>query len=85
MEAVMSFLFPTSPASVDVLDAPLLHQPILYLTLAGLCMIVVLRFLRRALYPIGALVQAMAAAAVVALAAMFAVAMLIVAAFHSIG
>jgi hypothetical protein len=85
MEAVMSFLFPTTPTNVEVLNAPLLHQPILYLTLAGLCLVIVLRFLKRALAPIGALVQAVAAAAVVAFAAVVAVAMVIVAAFHSIG
>jgi hypothetical protein len=72
-----------SPSLADVLDAAWLHQPVVYLALAGLCMIVVLRFLKRALSPIGALVQAVAAAAVVSFAAVIAFAMLILAALTS--
>lgn len=80
----MSFLFPTSPAAAGVLDAPWMHQPIVYMVGAGLCLAVVLRFLKRALAPAGALIQAVAAAAIVAFAAVLAVAMLVIAAVTSV-
>ncbi|WP_433831005.1 hypothetical protein ACQP2E_12370 [Actinoplanes sp. CA-015351] len=77
----MSFLFPTtSPATVDALDAAWMHQPLVYLAVAAICLLIALRFLRRALAPIGALIQAVAAAAVVAFAAVIALAMLVLAA-----
>jgi len=81
----MSFLFPTSPAPVDAFDASFMHQPITYLAVAAVCLVVVLRFLKRALSPIGALVQAVAAAAVVAFFAVVAFAMLVIAAFMTMG
>ena len=80
----MSFLCPTSPTATGALDAPWMHQPIVYLVGAGLCLVVVLSFLKRALAPVGALIQAAAAAAIVAFAAVLAVAMLIIAAVPSV-
>lgn len=72
----------TSPASFDALDAPWLHQPIVYVALAALCLCLVLRYLRRAVAPIGAFIQAMAAAAVVACATGLALILLLAAALH---
>lgn len=66
----MSFLFPISPATLDAFDASWSHQPIIYLTVAAVCLMVALRFLKRALSPIGALIQAVAAAAIVAVLAL---------------
>jgi hypothetical protein len=80
----MSFLCPTSLPTTGTLDAPWVHQPIVYLIGAGLCLVIVLSFLKRALVPIGALIQAAAAAAVVAFAAVLAVAMLAIAAVTSV-
>ncbi|HEY0534778.1 MAG TPA: hypothetical protein VGD29_24600 [Actinoplanes sp.] len=80
----MSFLCPTSLATTDAFEASWMHQPIVYLVGAGICLVVVLRFLRRALVPIGALIQAVAAAAIVAFAAVLAVAMLVIAAVTSV-
>lgn len=80
----MSFLSPTSPAALDALEASWMHQPITYLAVAAACLLIALRFLRRALSPIGALVQAVAAAAVVAFATAFALALLIFAAFTTV-
>ncbi|BBH68230.1 hypothetical protein ACTI_49150 [Actinoplanes sp. OR16] len=71
----MSFF--TSPAA-------LMQQPMTYLVMAALCLVIVLRFLKQALAPIGALIQAIAAAALVALAASIALAMLGVAAFMTV-
>ena len=76
----MSFLFLSSPATLDAFDASWMHQPITYLTVAAVCLVIVLRFLKRALSPIGALIQAVAAAAIVAFAAVLALAMLVIAA-----
>jgi hypothetical protein len=83
-EAVMSFLFPTSPATLDAVSASWTHQPITYLAVAAVCLVVALRFLKRALSPIGALIQAVAAAALVAFAAVLALAMLVIAAFTTV-
>jgi hypothetical protein len=80
-EVVMPLSFPTSSAALDAMDASWMHQPIVYLLVAAICLMVVLRFLKQALAPIGALIQAVAAAAIVAFAAVFALAMLIAAAF----
>ncbi|WP_436529079.1 hypothetical protein [Actinoplanes sp. HUAS TT8] len=41
-------------------------QPLLYLVLAGFCVIIGLRFLKRAMEPFGVVLEAAAAAAVVA-------------------
>jgi hypothetical protein len=76
-EAVMSFLSLTSPANLNAFEASWMDQPITYLVAAALCAVFVLRFLKRALAPIGALVQAVAAAAVVAVLVL---AMLVIAA-----
>jgi len=76
----MSFLSPAPLATVDALDASWMHQPITYLVIAAICLLVVLRYLKRALAPVGALVDAVAAAAVVAFAAALALAMLLLAA-----
>jgi hypothetical protein len=80
----MSFLCPTSLPATGSLDAPWAHQPIVYLIGAGFCVVVVLSFLKRALVPVGALLQAVAAAAVVAFAAVLALAMLAIAAVTSV-
>lgn len=77
----MSFLVLTPPTAVDSFDASWMYQPITYLVIAAVCLVVALRFLKRALSPIGALIQAAAAAAVVAFAAVVALAMLLMAAF----
>ncbi|GAA4942330.1 hypothetical protein [Actinoplanes utahensis] len=71
---------PRDPAPWDAIGTSLLSQPLLYLALAGVCLVVVLRLLKRAMSPIGALIQAVAAAATVAFAAMIALAMLVAAA-----
>ncbi|MBB2940311.1 hypothetical protein FB565_000015 [Actinoplanes lutulentus] len=77
----MTFLFPTtSPATVDALDARWMHEPLVYLAVAAICLLIALRFLKQALAPIGALIQAVAAAAVVAFTAVIALAMLVLAA-----
>jgi hypothetical protein len=80
----MPLSFPESPEALYALGAPWLHQPLTYLAVAAVCLVVVLRFLRRALFPIGALIQAAAAAAIVAAAAVLALAMLIIAAFATV-
>lgn len=77
----MSFHFRTPPALLDAFDASWTRQPIIYLAVAAVCLVVALRFLKRALSPIGVLIQAVAAAAVAAFAAVLALALLIVAAF----
>ena len=53
----MPLSFPTSPAALDAIDASWMHQPIVYLLVAAICLMVVLRFLKQALAPIGALIQ----------------------------
>ena len=75
----MSFLFP-SPAPSDAFPVSMMDKPIVYLILAGICLVIVIRYLKRAMSPIGALFQAVAAAALVAVAAVLALAMLIIAA-----
>jgi hypothetical protein len=80
----MSLLFPISSAPVDTFHASWMNQPIIYLTVAAVSLVIALRFLKRALAPIGALIQAVAAAAVVAFTAVLALAMLIFAAFASL-
>jgi hypothetical protein len=77
----MSFLCLTSPATTGALDAPWPHQPTVYLVGAGLCLILVVRLLKRALAPIGAPIKAVAAAALVAA---LAVAMLVTVAVASV-
>jgi hypothetical protein len=57
-----------------------MNQPITYLTVAAVCLVVVLRYLKRAMAPTGALIHAIAAAAVVATATVVALAMLVIAA-----
>jgi len=59
-------IFSTAPGSGAV-RAPRDHR-LLYLIVAALCLVAALRFLRRALAPIGVLVQVTAAAAMVGLA-----------------
>jgi uncharacterized membrane protein len=80
----MSLLLFTSPVPPDAFDASWMHQPITYLSVAVVCLVIVLRFLKRALSPVGALVQALVAAAVVAFAAVLALAMLVVAAVTTV-
>ena len=80
----MSFLFPTPPAPLDALDGSWMHQPITYLGVAAVCLLIALRFLKRALSPIGALIQALSSAAIVAFAAVLALAMLVMAAFTTV-
>lgn len=82
----MSFTLPflTSPATRDAFDASWTHQPITYLTVAAVCLVIALRFLERALSPAAALIHAVAAAAVVAFAAVLALAMLVVVAFTTV-
>ena len=80
----MSLLFPTSPATVNGFDAAWLHRPIIYLAVAAICLAIALRFLRRALSPVGALIEAVAAAAVVAFTLVLAFAMVLVAAFMTV-
>ena len=80
----MSFSVLTSPAVPDAFDASWTHQPITYLTVAAVCLVIVLRFIKQALAPIGALIQAVVAAAIVAFAAVLALAMLIIAAVTTV-
>ena len=80
----MSFPFLTSPAPLDAADTSWAEQPIIYLALAAACMVIVLRLLKRAMSPIGALLQAAAAAAVVAFTALLALAALIIAAWMTV-
>lgn len=79
----MSFHSPTTTAALDAIDASWTHRPITFLIVAAICLMVVLRFLKQALAPLGALIQAITAAAIVAFAAVLALVMLIVAAFTS--
>jgi hypothetical protein len=58
-----------------------MHQPISYLAVAAVCLLVALRFLKRALAPIGVLLHAVAAAAAAASAAVLALALLVAAAY----
>jgi hypothetical protein len=55
---------PVGTADLDGLPG----NTVLYLLIAGVCLVVALRYLRRALIPLGPLLQAIAATAVVALA-----------------
>jgi hypothetical protein len=80
----MSFLIRTSPAPLDAFDASWMHQPIIYLTVAAVCLVIALRFLRRLLSPIGVLIQTVAAAVIVAFAAVLALAMLVIAALTTV-
>ncbi len=59
---------PTSPAFVDTVDISWADQPIVYLVLAALALLFALRLMRRAMAPVGALVQAAVAAVAVAFA-----------------
>jgi hypothetical protein len=76
----MSFLFPTAPAPADAFSAFWTQQPAVYLIVAGFCLLLALRLLKRALAPIGALIQAFAAAALAMCTGLAALAMLVVAA-----
>jgi hypothetical protein len=76
----MSLLFPSLPTSSDAFEASWMNQPIIYLAVAAVCLVIVLRYLKRAVAPLGELIHAIAAAAVVAFAATVALAMLVVAA-----
>lgn len=80
----MSLFSPTSPVALDAFDAPWLHEPLTYLAFAAICLVIVLRFLRRALAPIGVLLHAAAAAAVTALATVLALALLFLAAYTTV-
>lgn len=80
----MSFHFRTPPALLDAFDASWTRQPIIYLAVAAVCLVVALRFLKRALAPIGALLHAAAAAAIVVCAAVLALAMLVIAALTTV-
>ncbi len=79
----MSFLFPTAPPPA-ITFASWMDQPITYLAVAAVCLVIALRFLKRALAPIGALMQAVASAAVVAFAAVLALALLVIAAVTAV-
>jgi hypothetical protein len=70
------------PAGASWMDQVLPRQgSLLYLTLAALLLVLALRFMRRALAPIGAVMQAVAAAAVVAFAVGLALVLVALAAF----
>jgi hypothetical protein len=69
---------PTSPYTADVSWA---DQRIVYLVLAALALMIALRFMKRALAPIGTLVRAVAAAAVVAFTIALALVLVAAAAF----
>jgi hypothetical protein len=73
----------TSPAEFDAIAASWTDQPIVYLVLAALSLLLALRLMKRALAPVGALVQAVAAAAVVAFAITLALVLVAAAAFSS--
>jgi hypothetical protein len=77
-EAVMSFIFPSSPAT------SWMEQPATYLAVAAACLMITLRFLKRALSQMGALIHAATAAAVVAFTAVFALAMVVIATFLTV-
>ncbi|HET6534404.1 MAG TPA: hypothetical protein VFH03_27800 [Actinoplanes sp.] len=57
---------PIAPANLDVFVVPRTDQPLLYLVLAGLFLLIALRFMKPAFAPVGVLARAVAAAAVVA-------------------
>lgn len=80
----MSLLFPTTPAVPGAFPPVWMNQPIVYLAVAAVALVIALWFLKRALAPIGTLIQAVAAAAVVAFAAVLALAMMIIAAFTTV-
>jgi hypothetical protein len=65
----------------DAITASWSAHPLLYLVLAALFLLVALRFMKRALAPVGALVQAVAAAALVAVSIGAALVLVAVAAF----
>jgi hypothetical protein len=67
--------------SLHVLPHQLGNHAVLYMLVAGLCLVLALRFVRAALAPIGPLVHAVAAAALVALAIGAALVFLTAAAF----
>lgn len=76
------------PSSIETIKALWAGQPdllrdrgLLYLVIAGVCLIVALRLVKRALAQIGAMVQAVAAAAMVAFAIGAALGFLTTAAF----
>jgi hypothetical protein len=87
-EVAMLPSLPTSSARYDTIaglwtNGPALRdQSLLYLVLAALFLVIALRFMRRALAPIGTFVQAVAAAAVVAFAIGMALVLLAAAALN---
>src|SRR5215213_3822339 len=80
-EVAMLPHFPTSPARFDAITASWTDQPLVFLVLAAFFLLIALRFMRRALAPVGALVQAVAAAALVAVSIGAALVLLAAAAF----
>jgi hypothetical protein len=71
----------TSPAEFDAIAASWTDQPIVYLVVAALSLLLALRLMKRALAPVGALVQAFAAATLVAVSIGAALVLLAAAAF----
>ena len=76
--------FPHPLVAVSAADSVWMQRPYIYLAVAAVCLVIVLRFLKRMMAPIGALIQAFAAAALVAVAAFVALAMLVIAALMSV-
>lgn len=76
----MSFLSPHVPQEFQAFGGSWTEQPATYLAGAAICLLILVRFLRKALFPIGALVHAVAAASVVAFAAVIGLVMLVMAA-----
>ena len=73
----------TAPATNGSFDVGWLDRPIVYLALAAISLVIALRFLRRAVAPIGALLQAATAAIVAVLTIGLALALIAVAAIGS--
>ncbi|MET7396947.1 hypothetical protein ABZS66_26035 [Dactylosporangium sp. NPDC005572] len=80
----MSFLFSTSPSPTDVGDVFWTQQPVAVLAVAMVCVVVVLGSLKRALFLIGALMQAAAAAAAAALGSVVVLVMVVVVAWAAV-
>jgi hypothetical protein len=71
----------TSPAEFDTVHVSWTDQPLVFLVLAAFFLLIALRFMKRALAPVGALVQAFAAATLVAVSIGAALVLLAAAAF----
>jgi hypothetical protein len=80
-EVAMLPHLPTSPARLDVIPASWTDHQLVVLVLAVFFLVIALRFMKRALAPIGALVQAVAAAGLVAVSVGAALVLLAAAAF----